>query len=407
MSEQDENLKAIAQELIDADKKVQLIYAFNGSGKTRLSRAFRELINGGSDAEEAEPVLRKMLYYNAFTEDLFFWDNDLLEDSEPKLKIQPNDFTFWILNDQGQELNITRNFQRYTNDKLTPSFNQEYRTSDLQGNEIVVPALSEVTFSMETGGDGASGILKLSKGEESNFIWSFFYALLNEVVSIFEEQDPSERENEQFNDLRYVFIDDPVSSLDDPHLIELAVDLAQLIKSCESDLKFVITTHNPLFYNVLHNELKNPFQKDRDGVPVTTYKPKQSARWRLEKLADGTFTLIKQDGRTPFSYHLLLLSELKAAIATEQLQKYHFNFLRNVLEKTATFLGYQKWGDLLPQVNGAPDPFAARIINLSSHSAHSGDEVAQLEANDKEKLVELVEYLFAHHHFREQEAQDG
>ena len=61
MSEQDENLKAIAQELIDADKKVQLIYAFNGSGKTRLSRAFRELINGGSDAEEAEPVLRKIL----------------------------------------------------------------------------------------------------------------------------------------------------------------------------------------------------------------------------------------------------------------------------------------------------------------------------------------------------------
>ena len=125
----------------------------------------------------------------------------------------------------------------------------------------------------------------------------------------------------------------------------------------------------------------------------------------MEKCADGSFSLIKQDGRTPFSYHLLLLSELKAAIAAEQLQKYHFNFLRNVLEKTATFLGYQKWGDLLPQVNGAPDPFAARIINLSSHSAHSGEEVAQLEANDKDKLVELVEHLFAYHHFRKQETQ--
>jgi hypothetical protein len=81
------------------------------------------------------------------------------------------------------------------------------------------------------------------------------------------------------------------------------------------------------------------------------------------------------------------------------------SLLRNVLEKTATFLGYQKWGDLLPQVNGAPDPFAARIINLSSHSAHSGEEVAQLEANDKDKLVELVEHLFAYHHFRKQETQ--
>ena len=74
MSEQDENLKAIAQELIDADKKVQLIYAFNGSGKTRLSRAFRELVNADSEDEEAKPLLRKMLYYNAFTEVLFYFD---------------------------------------------------------------------------------------------------------------------------------------------------------------------------------------------------------------------------------------------------------------------------------------------------------------------------------------------
>ena len=31
-------LKEIAQELKDNNKKVQLIYAFNGNGKTRLSR---------------------------------------------------------------------------------------------------------------------------------------------------------------------------------------------------------------------------------------------------------------------------------------------------------------------------------------------------------------------------------
>ncbi|EQA1271023.1 anticodon nuclease, partial [Escherichia coli] len=39
-----QTLKQIAQELIDANKKVQLIYAFNGTGKTRLSREFKELI---------------------------------------------------------------------------------------------------------------------------------------------------------------------------------------------------------------------------------------------------------------------------------------------------------------------------------------------------------------------------
>jgi hypothetical protein len=39
-----QSLTEIAQTLRDADKKVQLIYAFNGSGKTRLSREFKQLI---------------------------------------------------------------------------------------------------------------------------------------------------------------------------------------------------------------------------------------------------------------------------------------------------------------------------------------------------------------------------
>lgn len=42
----------------------------------------------------------KILYYSAFTEDLFYWDNDLADDAEPKLKIQPNTFTDWVLMDQ-------------------------------------------------------------------------------------------------------------------------------------------------------------------------------------------------------------------------------------------------------------------------------------------------------------------
>jgi len=35
----------IAQQLKDTNKKVQLIYAFNGTGKTRLSRAFKHEID--------------------------------------------------------------------------------------------------------------------------------------------------------------------------------------------------------------------------------------------------------------------------------------------------------------------------------------------------------------------------
>ena len=75
-------LTEIAQTLKDANKKVQLIYAFNGVGKTRLSREFKELVapkTEGEETEEERPL--KVLYYNAFTEDLFYWDNDLHEDT--------------------------------------------------------------------------------------------------------------------------------------------------------------------------------------------------------------------------------------------------------------------------------------------------------------------------------------
>lgn len=400
-----QTLEEIAQQLIDANKKVQLIYAFNGTGKTRLSRAMKELIDPKTD-ERDDDYRPKVLYYSAFTEDLFYWDNDLDGDTERKLCIQPNAFTNWILRDQGLDRNIVDNFQRYTSRSITPNFLPEEVIVEQGGRRIVTHTFPEIRFDF-TGGDNVKRAIKISKGEESNLIWSVFYTLLQEIVSLYQDQDPEQRENDQFNKLEYVFIDDPVSSLDDTHLIELAVDLAQLIKTCESDLKFVIATHNPLFYNVLHNEIKNKLEKERDGKPLKIYNPKCSDRWWLKKQIDGTFLLIKQGSRTPFAYHLLLLSELKAAIAAERLQKYHFNFLRNILEKTATFLGYQNWGVLLPQINGAPDPFGSRIVNLSSHSAHSGEEVAQLEENDCKKLIELVNYLFDHYHFLEQDEQNG
>ena len=75
--------------------------------------------------------------------------------------------------------------------------------------------------------------LKISKGEESNFIRSTFYTPLD-CVTILNVAEPTERETNQFDQLEYVFIDDPVSSLDENHLIELAVNLASLIKSNKS-----------------------------------------------------------------------------------------------------------------------------------------------------------------------------
>jgi len=380
-------LTEIAQQLRAANKKVQLIYAFNGTGKTRLSREFKQQIAPEADDDEAAAELsrNKILYYNAFTEDLFYWDNDLALDVEYKLKIQPNSFTDWVLKDQGQDQNIIATFQRYASDKLTPRFNEEYKVKDDNDKEITVKAFSEVTFSLERGDDEHSGNLKISKGEESNFIWSIFYTLLEQVIEVLNVPEVADRETNDFDQLEYVFIDDPVSSLDENHLIQLAVDLAQLIKSSESDVRFVITTHNPLFYNVLFNELNSD-----DG----SYKKKNFEKHRMAKLEDGSYQLIQQTNDSPFSYHLYLKSELEKAIESGQISKYHFNFLRNILEKTSTFLGYKKWGDLLPKTDdGKINPYEARIINISSHSKHAGEEAADLSEDDKRVLTYLVRQI--------------
>lgn len=397
-------LTEIAQQLKDANKKVQLLYAFNGMGKTRLSREFKQLIapkdDGDGEADQAELSRNKILYYNAFTEDLFYWDNDLEEDAEPKLKIQPNTFTDWVLKDQGQDMNVITTFQRYANDKLTPHFNAERIEKGEGDKQVTIKAFSEVTFTMERGDATHSGSLKISKGEESNFIWSIFYALLEQVIDVLNVAEPGDRETDQFNQLEYVFIDDPVSSLDDNHLIQLAVDLAQLVKSNESSVKFIITTHNPLFFNVLCNEFGSDEKSER-----YSWKSKWFSKSRLEKNGDGSLNLAEQPNDSPFAYHLHLISQLEEAIKSGQIEKYHFNLLRNILEKTATFLGYKRWEHLLPETDdGLPNPYAKRIVNFSSHSKHAAEEVSPLKPEEKQVLEKLVKHVVERHRFWQEKA---
>lgn len=377
------SLNEIARDLRAANKKVQLIYAFNGSGKTRLSRAFKELIapKNAQIEEGQEDQKIKVLYYNAFTEDLFYWDNDLQNDSDRKLKIQPNDYTSFVLERQGQEPNISRHFQRYTNDKLTPSFNEQYVIKDENDNDIIVPAFSEVRFSFERGNDEPSEFVKISKGEESCFVWSIFYSLLAQTINVLNEPEQGERETDQFNDLQYVFIDDPVSSLDDNHLIELAVNVAELIKTSQSpDLKFIITTHSPLFYNVLYSEL---------GVKEGNI---------LSKNEDGTFELTpkKGDSNLSFSYHLFLKQTIQEAINNNDVKKYHFTLLRNLYEKTASFLGYPRWAELLPDDK---QTYYNRVIQFTSHSLLSNETVADPTDPEKATVNFLLDHLTNNYNF--------
>jgi wobble nucleotide-excising tRNase len=357
------SLEQIAQQIKDSPKKVQLIYAFNGTGKTRLSLEFKELI--APKDEEGEDTRNKILYYNAFTEDLFSWDNDLENDIELKLKIQPNSFTQWILEDQGQDQNIITNFQRFSGNKLTPYFS---------------PDFSEVSFSLESGDDQSKVNVKISKGEESNFIWSIFYILIKEAISELNKSEMEYDDTNPFHNLKYVFIDDPVSSLDENHLIELAVNLAELIKSSDFDknqLRFIISTHNPLFYNVLYNELD---------------LKKKKGSYMLIKNDDGIFDLEAKDGDSnkSFSYHLYLRDAIKQAIDNNEISKFHFVMLRNLYEKTANFLGHAHWSDLLP--NEGREAYISRVMNFYSHSSLSNEQIA--EPTDPEK--QTVRLLFNH-----------
>lgn len=370
----------------EVDAKVQLIYAFNGTGKTRLSKEFRSIESPQIDEniELEEIVNKKVLYYNAFTEDLFYWDNDLQDEAEPKLKIHPNSFTKFILEEQGQDGSIITNFQHYTNEKLTPHFNAMYSIKDKNGKNVIIEAFTEITFSYERGNDENSKKIKISKGEESNFIWCVFYSLLEQVIEELNENNPSNRGTNLFDKLEYIFIDDPVSSLDENNLIKLAVNLAELIKFSKSDLKFIITTHNPLFFNVLYSIFKKGAFKS----------------YILKKNENGEYDLVSQSNESPFSYHLFLKSEIEKAIKEDRIQKYHFNYLRNILEKTSIFLGYNEWGELLKELDGDTASYDARTINLFSHSKYSGDEVAGITDQQKILLKDLIERIKKFYKFK-------
>lgn len=360
-------LAEIAQQLKMETKKVQLIYAFNGTGKTRLSKEFKKLVDFKNDleSENMELANKRIIYYNAFTEDLFYWDNDLENNTNLKLRIHPNSFTEWVFDDQGQDKNAITYFQNYTNQALTPKFNSDF---------------SEITFSFERGNEEENQNIKISKGEESCFVWSIFYSLLQQIINVLNELDPIDRETDIFDKLEYIFIDDPVTSLDDNHLIQLAVDLAETIKESKSDLKFIITTHNPLFYNILYNEFgaKNGYM--------------------LNKNEDGSYSLDDKygDSNKNFSYHHHLIKVIKEAIERNKVEKYHFTLLRNLYEKTANFLGYKKWWELLPDDK---EVYVKRIMNFYSHRTLLNEEVREPTESEKKTVELLLNHLLTNSRF--------
>ena len=112
------NLKRLARNIRDtlgtedaADtKNYYLVFAYNGTGKTWLSGEFKNF--GKKRIRGSEETTRDTLYYNAFTEDLFYWDNHL--DTDRRLYFNKNSRFFDGLRDLEMDTRIRRVLQILT-----------------------------------------------------------------------------------------------------------------------------------------------------------------------------------------------------------------------------------------------------------------------------------------------------
>ena len=128
----------------------------------------------------------------------------------------------------------------------------------------------------------------------------------------------------------------------------------------------------------------------------------------MERFEDGTFNLnVKYgDSNKSFSYHLHLKQLLEQAIEHNQIERYHFMLLRNLYEKTAGFLGYPEWGELLNTVPGNKQAYLNRIIQFTSHSSLSSEVISEPNEQEKQTVKLLLDNLMENYSYWQQEAQN-
>ena len=240
-----DNLDALAAHLRSEliDKKFILLYAYNGTGKTRLSMAFKDIGKQG----EGEEATRDTLYFNAFTEDLFTWDNDLEGDSTRVLKMNADSRFFAGLEALEMETRIRPFLHRYAD------FDFSIDYSDWTINfSREVPNEAYVETAEISEGVARTKIepnIKVSRGEENLFIWCFFLAIVQLALDDDKKEGP-------YKWVKYIYIDDPITSLDEHNAIAVGNHLAQFLKRKDHAIKTVISSHHTLFFNVLWNELR-------------------------------------------------------------------------------------------------------------------------------------------------------
>ncbi|WP_114972916.1 AAA family ATPase [Rhodoferax ferrireducens] len=338
-----------------------LVFAHNGVGKTRLSMEFKGL---GKNEEK-----RDTLYFNAFTEDLFDWDNDFDEDKDRRIKFKAESQFFDGLDGMGIEGQIRPLLHQYTDF----DFRINYAAAEIRFYRDVTIA----------GNRRRLEDIKISRGEENIFVWCFFLAILQLAIEA--------EKGQPYDWVKYVYIDDPISSLDEQNTIAVAAGLGGLLKREDNKLKVVISTHHGLFFNVMFNELTGKrTSENKENIKKKAYI--------LHRLNEAQTYSLEDTGESPFLHHVAALEELRTVAKSGKISQYHFNSLRSILEKTAIFFGRQHISSCF---EGLPKKaLYARFLNVRSHAKYSVFESESITASDKEMFREILTAFLTRYSFR-------
>lgn len=321
-------LDDIAKQLREDPTQITLAYAFNATGKTQLCVAFKnatKLPNGSHTG----------VYYNAYSEDLFAWDNDEENDgANVRLTVLPSSLSkFHALL---TEDNIRDKLKAY---KVKFGFSLSLHKDDPE------KGIESISFFLQNQNPDMPQLpIKVSRGEERIFIWCFFLAL-------FEVEGWADKQSSHF------FIDDPVSSLDDHNIFITAATLFDLIEGHFEKRKIIITTHHIGLFSILSDWLTKGEKSEKFKRLTKLYiLSSKTGELELESCRDDVFL-----------YHLRLLQVLTAAHKANDVRSFHFALLRQVLENIASFLGVGQFGYVLQQIGIGDAAEVTRIVNALSH----------------------------------------
>lgn len=338
------NIAEIANEIYKLPQTICFIYAFNATGKTKLSVAFKDITKANNGNKHSG------VYYNAYSEDLFVWDNDEEHNNESikldVLKSTLNKFHSLLLDTDLLEEKLSLYNPRY-------KFNLNlYEDGDRE------KGIKSITFFIN---EETEEPIKISRGEERIFIWCFFLALF-ETDTWTVEQDA------------HFFIDDPVSSMDEHNIFTTAESITKLIDDTYPKKKIILTTHHIGLFSILVDRMTK-------GQKSKKYS-EDTAVFLLEKNVNDELSLNGKNGA--FLFHLHLLKTLDDA-AKSELFSFHFVLLRQLLENISSFLGRGGIGYALSQIELDEDSnaVAERIHSLSHKDSYKTQSNKMSESEEK------------------------